>query len=72
MANIKLGQEILWPWCFCFMEEPHDVRPLLPHFNRLLQFHLSLHEWGKRSSVRVAEWKEYNGEGQGTLLCSGH
>lgn len=44
MANIELGQEIFWPWCFCFMEEPHNVCPLLPHFNGFLELHLSLND----------------------------
>lgn len=47
VANIELGQEILWPWSFCFMEEPHHVCPLLPHFDSFLQFHLSLHSEGR-------------------------
>lgn len=55
VANVELGQEILWPWNFCFMEEPHNVCPLLPHLNRFLQLHLSLHKGGERSSVKVVQ-----------------
>lgn len=43
VANVELGQEIRRPRRFCFMEEPHNMCPLLPDVNCFLQFHLSLH-----------------------------
>lgn len=44
MANIELGQEVLWPRCFCFMEKPHNVCSLFPHFDGFLELHFPLND----------------------------
>lgn len=43
MAKTEFGQEILWPWWFCFMKEPHEVLSTAST-HCFLQLHLSLND----------------------------